>query len=69
LGQVQRIIADRIEDQILQFVDNTQELLSKCRHGCGGLFDRRAQDARLLLARDNCGARVMWLSKLARKSW
>lgn len=33
LGQVKGIVADGVEDEILQLVDDTQKILSERRHG------------------------------------
>lgn len=34
LWEVERIVANCVEDQVLQPVDHAQEILAKCRHGC-----------------------------------
>ena len=33
LWEIQGIVADRIEDQILELVDHSKQVLSQCRHG------------------------------------
>src|SRR5690242_19141487 len=35
LGQVKRVIADGVEDQVLEPVDNVEELLAQRRHNAG----------------------------------
>lgn len=41
LREIQGIITNGVEDQVLKFVDDVQEVLAECRHiepGCGSEF-------------------------------
>lgn len=38
LREIQRIIADGVEDQVLQLVDHAEQVFSKSSHSCGSVF-------------------------------
>lgn len=35
LGQVERVVANGVEDQVLQLVDGRQQVIAECSHGAG----------------------------------
>ena len=61
LREIQRIIADGVEDQVLQLVDHTEQVFSEGSHSCecvfGGGRRRRRRGCRVPRSRLQAGLR------------